>query len=177
VEVKPTKPSIGWKGVPALKYGEPLSDAQLCAKVNSRLSAVTSGKFEYKPPAGTILPVGSHTLTCKFQPTNVNSVEQSFKRVTVAVYKSHPTLVWDDAPEEVEVGYRVTEQDLCATCLGYDDTPLEGKFVYTPSFGNIVGAVGMREMKVEFILRGAAIDNYFKPKPLIKKVKVSKKLA
>ena len=40
-----------------------------------------------------------------------------------------------------------------------------------------MGAVGTREMKVEFILRGSAIDNYFKPKPLVKKVKVCKKVA
>ena len=177
VEVKPTKPAIGWKDPPALKYGEPLSEAQLCAGVKSHLPSVRDGKFEYKPPAGTILPVGSHTITCKFQPANVSSVEQAFKRTSVAVYKAHPTLSWDDAPEEVEVGYRITEKDLSATCVGHDGAPLEGKFVYTPSFGNVVGAVGTREMKVEFILRGSAIDNYFKPKPLVKKVKVCKKVA
>ena len=176
VEVKPTKPSLLWKDPPALKYGEPLGEAQLCAKVNSHLKAVRDGKFEYKPPLGTILPVGSHTLTCKFQPSSVNSVEQASKRCTVAIYKSYPTLEWDDAPDTVQVGYRIMESDLCATCVGYDGEPLEGKFIYTPSFGNVIGAVGNREIKVEFILRGAAIDNYFKPKPVIKVVKVVKKL-
>ena len=88
VEVKPVKPSILWKDLPALKYGEPLGEMQLCARVQSHLPAVREGKFEYKPSLGTILPVGSYTLTCKFQPANVNSVEQVFKRTSVSVYKS-----------------------------------------------------------------------------------------
>ena len=111
-----------------------LTEKELNASIQGPLKAVAKGEFTYSPPLGTILPVGEHRLSVVFQPKAVDSVDRVSKRVTINVFKVFPSFTWEGAPKEVPKGYRMTDEDLCATCVGIDGVPLEGKYVYTPSF-------------------------------------------
>jgi hypothetical protein len=176
VVVRTSKPTLEWKAPASLKYGMPLTKTELNARVSGPLKAVLGkGTFTYAPPLGTILPVGEHKLTVTFQPTKVDSVERVQRRVAVNVFKTWPPVFrWPGVPMEVPKGYRMTTDDLNAECFGVDGEQLEGKFIYTPSFGNVIGAVGKREVRCEFILKGKANELYFKPKPIIVEVTVTK---
>jgi hypothetical protein len=152
----------------------PLTETELNACVAGPLKAVAKGTFTYNPPLGTVLPVGEHKLSVVFQPQAVDSVDRVSKRVALNVFKIYPQFRWDGAPTEVPKGYRMTSEDLCAVCVGIDGEPLEGKYVYTPSFGNVIGAPGKREIRAEFLLKGGAQSLYFKPKPIVIEVIVAR---
>lgn len=173
VTVKRSVPKITWKAPGSLKYGMPLTETELNASIAGPLKAVAKGEFTYNPPLGTVLPVGEHKLSVVFQPQAVDSVDRVSRRVAINVFKIYPQFTWD-GPTEVPKGYRMTQEDLCAVCVGVDGLPLQGKYVYTPSFGNVVGAPGKRKISVEFLLQGEAQNLYFKPKPVVLEVTVTK---
>lgn len=174
VTVRRSVPKITWKAPASLKYGMPLTETELNACIAGPLKAVSEGTFTYNPPLGTVLPVGEHKLSVVFQPKAVDSVDRVSRRVAINVFKVYPRFTWGGAPTEVPKGYRMTAEDLCAACVGIDGEPLSGKYVYTPSFGNVIGAPGKREIRVEFLLKGEAQNLYFKPKPIVIEVDVAK---
>jgi tetratricopeptide (TPR) repeat protein len=57
-------PTVSWSTPDPINYGTPLSSIQLDA------SASIPGAFSYTPPAGTILPGGTNTLSVVFHPGN-----------------------------------------------------------------------------------------------------------
>ncbi|MGA2654125.1 MAG: Ig-like domain repeat protein [Terracidiphilus sp.] len=59
-------PEVNWPSPAPIQYGAPLSTTQLNATAN------VSGTFVYKPPAGTVLSIGSQTITLTFTPANSN---------------------------------------------------------------------------------------------------------
>jgi photosystem II stability/assembly factor-like uncharacterized protein len=62
--VTPTTPTITWPQPAAITYGTALSVSQLDATAN------VPGTFVYTPAAGTVLNVGTQTLTATFTPTD-----------------------------------------------------------------------------------------------------------
>jgi hypothetical protein len=62
-------PTINWPAPSPLIYGSPLGSAQLDATASFNGTAVP-GTFTYRPPMGTVLPVGSYTLSASFVPAN-----------------------------------------------------------------------------------------------------------
>jgi len=61
-------PLITWPAPPAINYGTALSSVQLDATAN------VPGTFAYSPSAGTVLDVGSQTLSVTFTPTDTTGL-------------------------------------------------------------------------------------------------------
>jgi hypothetical protein len=59
-------PVLSWPTPLPITQGTPLGPLQLNA------TASVAGTFTYTPPAGTVLPAGSHTLTAAFVPSDLN---------------------------------------------------------------------------------------------------------
>lgn len=72
-------PTITWATPAPIAYGTPLSSAQLDA------TASVAGTFAYSPAAGTILGVGTHTLSVTFTPTATNLYTTATKTVSINV--------------------------------------------------------------------------------------------
>jgi hypothetical protein len=78
----PTKPTITWPTPASIKSGTALSATQLDA------TASVPGTFVYSPPAGTVLAVGSQTLTVTFTPTNTTDYTTATASVVLVVSQS-----------------------------------------------------------------------------------------
>lgn len=71
----------------------PLTASRTTAKAtNCQLDATASvpGTFVYTPPAGTVLPVGTQTLSVTFTPTDSVHYAVVTKTVTIVVRQAHP---------------------------------------------------------------------------------------
>jgi hypothetical protein len=66
--VNPAATSVVWSNPAAIGYGTPLSAIQLDATA----TPVGGGTYVYNPPAGTVLNLGSQTLSVQFTPTSSN---------------------------------------------------------------------------------------------------------
>jgi len=72
-------PLITWPAPAPIPYGTPLSANQLDA------TSTVAGRFTYTPPAGTVLPPGSHTLSVTFTPADATDFTTATATVTVMV--------------------------------------------------------------------------------------------
>jgi hypothetical protein len=98
-----TTPVVTWTSPASITYGSALSVVQLNA------TASVAGTFTYAPPAGTVLPVGSHTLSVTFMPTdsgNYNSAAAT-TNITVnpapAVAAGKPNLVLTNSLARIDL--------------------------------------------------------------------------
>jgi hypothetical protein len=78
----PTAPTITWPAPAAISNGTALSATQLDAR------ASVPGTFVYSPPAGTVLAVGSHTLSVIFTPTDTTDYTTAKASVVLVVNQS-----------------------------------------------------------------------------------------
>lgn len=78
-------PVIAWAKPAAITYGTALSSTQLNA------TASVAGTFVYTPPAGTVLTVGTHTLSVTFTPTDGANYSGATKSVSLTV-QAPPTM-------------------------------------------------------------------------------------
>jgi len=67
--ITPATPVLSWAAPASIAYGTALSGAQLDATASNNESPV-AGSFVYTPPAGTVLSVGTHTLSAQFTPSD-----------------------------------------------------------------------------------------------------------
>jgi hypothetical protein len=74
-----TTPTITWANPASITFGTPLSGAQLNATAN------VPGSFVYSPAAGTVLTVGTHTLSTTFTPTDTTHYTTATKSVSITV--------------------------------------------------------------------------------------------
>ncbi len=74
-------PFMSWPTPGPMTLGEPLTAAQLNAKVSLGIA----GTFTYDPPAGTVLSAGTHTLKATFIPANLQQYAPNTATVTVVV--------------------------------------------------------------------------------------------
>jgi hypothetical protein len=72
-------PTITWSNPASITSGTALSGAQLNATAN------VPGSFAYSPAAGTILSVGTHTLSTTFTPTDTTHYTTATKSVSITV--------------------------------------------------------------------------------------------
>lgn len=77
--VSTAAPGLTWATPAALAVGTPLSSTQLNAQAN------VPGTFRYTPGAGTVLSVGTHTLSVIFVPTDMMNYQLRFLQVQLNV--------------------------------------------------------------------------------------------
>jgi hypothetical protein len=108
-------------------YGTPLNAEQLAA------TSDVPGTFNYSPDTGTVLNVGSHTLTAVFTPADeVNYTTGSVTR-NISVSKATPSVSWAQ-PSAIVYGTPLGASQLNATA------DVAGTFAYDPPAGTVLTA-------------------------------------
>jgi len=92
-----TTPVITWATPAAITYGTALGAAQLDA------TASVPGTFAYTPAAGTVLAVGSQTLSVTFTPTNTTSYTTATATAALMVNPTAPTTSTTAAQHGAEI--------------------------------------------------------------------------
>ncbi|HEX6162282.1 MAG TPA: Ig-like domain repeat protein [Vicinamibacterales bacterium] len=137
LEILKGTPDVSWVIDTGIYYGTPLSGTQLNA------TSPIPGTFTYDPPAGTVLPAGTHTLSVLFTPSspdwNPRTVTRSF-----IVGKSSPSVLWN-TPAPIQWGTPLGPQQQNATV--YNNIP--GTLTYSPPPGTIL-EIGQHWMTVAF---------------------------
>lgn len=100
--VNPAAPTITWATPAAISYGAALSATQLDA------TASVSGTFTYSPAAGTVLGVGSQTLTTTFTPKDSINYATATDSVTLTVNKATPAIALTSSSNPADVSQAVT---------------------------------------------------------------------
>jgi hypothetical protein len=86
IAVAKAMPVITWAAPASIIYGTKLGPVQLDAK------STVAGKFVYSPGAGTVLPVGTHTLSVSFAPSSTANYLAANAQVTISVTKATLTV-------------------------------------------------------------------------------------
>ena len=137
IEVAKVTPSVDWPTPRAITSGTPLGMSQLNAE------AWVPGSFIYTPTAGEVLPVGRHTLSVTFTPTDRSSYTAVQSTVVLTVIeKPKPTISWAK-PQPIPYGTSLSADQLCAT------SAIPGKFTYSPAAGEVL-VPGVHELRVSF---------------------------
>ena len=134
--VNKATPTITWATPAAITYGTALSGAQLDASSN------VAGTFAYSPAAGTILAVGSQTLSVTFTPFNATDYTTATGSTILTVKKAAPAITWA-TPKAINYG-----TVLSATQLDASST-VAGTFAYSPAAGTVLTA-GSQTLSVTF---------------------------
>ena len=85
-------PELTWPAPAPIPYGTLLGQAQLNAT-----ATVPGGPFNYSPPAGTILPVGSNRLSVTFMPSTYGASGPITDVVSIVVFPVTLTVSADNA--------------------------------------------------------------------------------
>jgi hypothetical protein len=117
-------PVVTWADPAPITYGIPLSALQLNA------TADVAGRFDYLPPADSVLQAGQHPLTVTFTPQDSVAYAVVTRSVTLTVRKATPVVNWPPLAPVVQ-GTPLDGQQLNATA----DVP--GTFVYAPGPGTV----------------------------------------
>lgn len=132
-----TTPTITWAPPAAITWGTALGATQL----NASAGAVP-GSFTYTPPAGTILEVGTTTLTATFTPNDSQAYRTATASVSIQVVRVQPVLTWA-APASIDLGTALGATQLAATC------PVAGSIAYAPAAGTVL-AEGTQALQAVF---------------------------
>ena len=92
----PVTPTISWSNPAPIAYFTPLSGTQLDAAAVSTVGGSTvtvGGTFAYTPPAGTLLPAGTHTLSAKFTPSDSTDYTTATATVQIVVLGPGVTVI------------------------------------------------------------------------------------
>ncbi len=133
--INPAASSITWDSPSEIGYGTALSSAQLNAEGS------VDGSLVYDPPAGTVLPVGTHELSVTLTPYSGNYASSSAS-VYVTVAAGITTLTWSN-PSSIYNGTALSSTQLNAVAN------VPGTFTYTPVAGTVLG-VGTHTLHVDF---------------------------
>jgi len=130
--------TIAWATPAAITYGTALSATQLDA------SSTAAGTFAYSPAAGTVLAVGSHTLTVTLTPTDAANytTATATATVTLTVSKATPTIAWA-TPTPITYGTALSATQLDAS------STVAGTFTYSPAAKTVLSA-GSQTLSVTF---------------------------
>jgi len=123
----PAVPSITWNAPSAISYGTALSASQLDA------TASVPGTFVYSPQSGTVLGVGTQTLSVTFTPTDTIDYTTTTTTTTLMVNQATPGITWS-APAAITYGTALGGFQLNATAA------VSGTFAYSPQSGTVLGA-------------------------------------
>jgi hypothetical protein len=133
---QPQPVTINWPTPSAITYGTALGSSQLDA------TASVPGTFAYSPTAGTKLPLGSHTLTATFTPTNTADYLTATASVVLTVSQAAPLITWA-APAAITYGTGLSNAQLVATAN------VPGAFTYWPA-ARAVLPVGIQTLTATF---------------------------
>jgi hypothetical protein len=86
--VRQLSPVITWAAPASIAFGTPLSVSQLNA------IASVPGTFTYSPPAGTVLPAGTHALSASFAPADAVNYSPATATATLTVTPATRTTTW-----------------------------------------------------------------------------------
>lgn len=95
-------PALSWATPSPIVYGTALGSAQLDA------TSPVAGSFAYNPAAGTVLPVGQHTLAVTFTPTDQSIYINATASVTLTVVAAVPAVGLTAAPNPAFIQNPVT---------------------------------------------------------------------
>ncbi len=130
-------PTITWNNPADIVYGTPLSNVQLDA------IASVPGHISYNPDSGTVLSVGTHTLTATLKPTDSTNYTIASASVSINVTQSTPAITWSD-PANITYGTLLSSTQLDASAS------VPGTFVYTPPLGTVLSA-GAQTLSTSFM--------------------------
>ena len=139
--IGPETTTIVWQPPAPITYGTLLSSVQLDA------STSVPGTFTYSPPAGTLLPVGTHTLQVTFQPDDPAQFTTASGSVQIVVNQATPVIAWP-TPVNIPYGTALSATQLDATA-SFNGASLPGAFVYSPETGTVLTA-GSHTLSVIF---------------------------
>jgi hypothetical protein len=134
--VNPAPTAITWTNPAAITYGTALGATQLNA------SSSVSGTYVYTPSAGTVLTVGSQTLSVTLTPDDTTDYTTATKTVTITVKQAKPTITWA-TPASIPYGTPLGAAQQNATAS------TDGTFTYSPAAGTVLG-VGTHNLSVTF---------------------------
>jgi len=120
-------PVVSWPKPAPIVYGTALSAEQLNA------TSPVPGKFTYIPSIGAVLTAGTHTPTVTFVPADSTNYTPVQAAISLTVTKATPTITWP-TPASITYGDALGSAQLNATAS------VPGRFVYTPSAGEILPA-------------------------------------
>jgi len=106
------------------------------------------GNFVYNPPAGTVLTVGTHTLSVTFTPTDTLDYATVTQTVSLQVTKATPTVTWAN-PANITYPTALSGTQLNATA-SFNGNTLPGSFVYTPPAGTVLNGGNGQTLSVTF---------------------------
>jgi hypothetical protein len=129
-------PTLTWTAPAAISYGTALSSTQLSATAN------VAGTFAYTPAAGTVLKVGTQTLTTTFTPTDTKTYSAAIASVQLTVNQASPTITWA-TPAPISAGAALSATQLDATAS------VPGTFMYNPAAGAVLAA-GTQQLTAVF---------------------------
>ena len=112
-------------------------------------TVVVPGTYTYTPPAGTIEPVGTDTLSVSFTPSNPAGYTSATGSVQLVVTKATPTIIWP-TPAPIFVNQPLTGVQLNATAVNSQGVNVPGNFVYSPAAGTSFGTAGVYPLNVTF---------------------------
>ncbi len=138
IQVNPVAPALTWATPAAIGYGTALGSSQLDAS-----SGGASGTLAYSPAAGTLLAIGSHTLSVTFTPSDSADYTAATGSVTIQVNQGTPTVNWA-TPKAIPYGALLGSAQLDATSGG-----VAGSFAYSPGAGTLLTA-GSHTLTVTF---------------------------
>ena len=154
IVVSQATPVLAWATPANVVYGTALGAGQLNATAVGANGAALAGSFAYTPAAGTVLSVGTQTLSVVFTPTDTTNYTTATRSVTLIVTKAAPVVTWA-APAGISQGTPLSATQLDATATGVTGAALPGTFVYTPAAGTVLGA-GTQTLSVLFTPTDAA---------------------
>lgn len=135
----PAPVSLTWPPPLPITYGTLLGTNQLDA------TAPVPGTFDYTPPIGTLLTVGTYTLNVRFTPTDFADFCFARASVPLTVVKATPTILWPP-PQDIVYGTPLPVQATAATV----SPPVPGTFVYNPPANTCPLPAGSNLLSVTF---------------------------
>ena len=144
--VRKAWPQLSWPGeLASIRYGTPLSDAQLYA------TAVVPGTITYNYAAGTVLIAGTHIIRMTYTPDDPINYHTLTGSKNLFVDKGIPAITWSN-PAPIVYGTPLSASQLNATAA------VPGTFSYSPALGAIVPA-GTQPLYLTFYPADSA--NYY----------------
>ena len=130
-------PEVVWVRPDAMIAGTALSAIQLDAM------AEVPGEYVYTPPAGTVLPPGTHTLVVDFIPTDSNSYENA-RETTLLLVKA------DNVPViRVHPPLKIGTNDPLSVAMFIPMSDVRGSFSISPPAGTLLPP-GTHEVSLAF---------------------------
>jgi hypothetical protein len=135
--VNKATPAIAWATPAQITYGTGLGASQLNA------TSTVPGTFYYGPGTGTVLPIGSNTLSATFIPTDTADYLSSTASVPLTVNQgATPEITWA-IPAPITYGAALGATQLNAS------SSVAGSFKYSPAAGT-VPKVGIQALSATF---------------------------